>query len=78
MHELTTFTGVGTVAEHNGMPILISAGDMPTLKSFISMYFPGGAPDAASVSITVGPRIGQPAITLEPLKLDDNGPHPTT
>lgn len=56
MQELTTFTGIATVTEFDGKPILISAGDIQTLKAYLGQQSQPGDPEICNVSITVGPR----------------------
>ena len=56
MKELTTFTGIATVTEFDGKPILISAGDIDTLKAYLGQQEQPGDPEVCNVSITVGPR----------------------
>ncbi len=70
MTEPTTFTGIATVTEHNGKPILISAGDIDTLKSYLGQNHKPGHPEICNVSITVGPRAEGPAIMLDPIDLN--------
>ena len=67
MNQLTQFTGIATVTEFNGKPILISAGDLDTLKAYLGVQNETGHPDICHVCIAVGPRAEGPAILLDPI-----------
>lgn len=67
MNKLTTFTGVATVTEIEGKPILISAGDIGTLKAYLGVQDETGNPEICTVAITVGPRCEGPKILLDPI-----------
>lgn len=56
MNQLTQFTGIATVTEFNGKPILISAGDIETLKGYLGVQNEAGDPEICHVCIAVGPR----------------------
>jgi len=55
MNQLTQFTGIATVTEFNGKPILISAGDIETLKGYLGVQRESGDPEICHVCIAVGP-----------------------
>lgn len=65
----TTFTGVGVLTSHNEKPIIITAGDLETIKGYLGEQQAEGDPEICQVSVTVGPRAERPAIVLDVIPL---------
>ena len=55
-NPLTSFTGIATVTEHDGKPVIISAGDLETLKAYLGAQNETGYTECCQVLITVGKR----------------------
>ena len=65
--NLTTFTGIGTIIEHEGNSIIITAGSVAILKAYLGEQH---AEEICNVGITVGPRAEiAPAIILDAIEL---------
>ena len=65
--NLTTFTGIGTIIEHEGNSIIITAGSVAILKSYLGEQH---AEEICNVGITVGPRAEiAPAIILDAIEI---------
>jgi hypothetical protein len=67
--NLTTFTGIGTIIEHEGNSIIITAGSVAILKAYLGEQH---AEEICNVGITVGPVSKAPAIILDAIELPSN------